>query len=98
MELHPAVDVPVDLNFVWFSPHESILMSALVVKSSSLYTSKIVLSDVSLEDAGQYTCKATIGSEAIIIGSEISVSAQRDVEIGQYSIYHGSIKIKRYLL
>ena len=86
MELHPAVDVPVDLNFVWISPHESTLMSALVMKSSSLYTSKVVLSDVSMEDAGQYTCKATIGSEAIIIGSEISVSAQRDIEIGQYSI------------
>ena len=76
------MNVPVNLNFVWISPHDSTLMSALAMKSSSLYTSKVVLSDISLEDAGQYTCKVTIGSEAIIIGSDISVSAQRDVEIG----------------
>jgi hypothetical protein len=84
VELHPAVDVPVDINFVWISPHDSILTSDLVMKSSSLYTSKVILNDVSLEDAGQYTCKVSIGSKAI--GSDVSVSAQRDVEIGQYII------------
>ena len=64
-----------DLKVLWISQHGSTLMSNLVMKSFSLYTSKVVLSDVSLEDAGQYTCKVSIGSN-------ISASAQRDVQIG----------------
>ena len=75
VELHPAVDVSVDLQVLWTSPHGPTLTSNLVMKSFSLYTSKVVLSDVSLADAGQYSCKVSIGSD-------ISASAQRDVQIG----------------
>ena len=80
VELHPAVDIPVNLNSVWISPDGSTLMSNLATKSFSLYMSKVVLSDVSLADGGQYTCKVSIGSEAIV--SDVSVSAQREVHIG----------------
>ena len=74
-ELHPAVDVPVDINIMWTSPHGSIVTSNLVMKSFSLYTSKVVPSDIGLADAGQYTCKVNIGNE-------ISASVKKDIQIG----------------
>ena len=70
-----------NLSFVWISPDDSTMrQTSNVMKSFSLYTSKVVLSDISLADAGQYTCKVSIGSEAI--GSDVSVFTQRDVQIG----------------
>lgn len=77
VELHPAVDVPVDLKVVWTTPHgSSMLASNLVMKSFSLYTSKIELNHISLADAGQYTCTVSIGNDA-------SVTVQKDIQIGQ---------------
>ena len=75
VELHPAVDIPVELKVVWTSPHGSEFPAKLVIKSFSLYTSKVVLSDVGLTDTGRYTCKVNIGNE-------ISISVQKDVQIG----------------
>ena len=76
VELHPVVDIPVDIKILWTTPQGSILASNLVMKSFSLYTSKIVLSDVNVADAGQYTC-------AVSISNDVSTSAQKDVQIGQ---------------
>ena len=70
------MDVPVDLKVMWTSPHGSMLTTNNVMKSFSLYTSKVVLGDIGLADAGLYTCKVSIGSD-------ISTSAQRDIQIGK---------------
>ena len=75
VELHHAVDIPLDLKVLWSSAHGSVFMPSLVMKSFSLYTSKVVLSDIGLADAGLYTCKVSIMNN-------ISTSAQRDVQIG----------------
>ena len=55
----------------WFriyvkSRHEIILI---------VYTSKVVLSDIGLADAGQYTCKVNIGND-------VSASVKKEVQIG----------------
>ena len=64
-----------DINIMWTSPHGSIVTSNLVMKSFSLYTSKVVLSDIGLTDAGLYTCKVNIGND-------ISASVKKDIQIG----------------
>ena len=81
VELHPTVDVSVELKVVWTSPHGSEFPSNIVIKSFSLYTSKVVLRDIGLADSGLYTCKVNIRNE-------IRSSVQKDIQIGQPFLNH----------
>lgn len=78
VELHPAVDVPLNVNTVWTSPSRLVRTSGisnLLMRSVTLYTSKVVLSNVGSADAGLYTC-------TVSIGSHIRLSAEKSIQIG----------------
>ena len=78
IELHPEVDVSVDITTVWTGPDGSTLMSAAspVMKSFTHYTSKMTLNYVEVADSGSYIC-------TVSIKDKVRASFSKEIVVGK---------------
>ena len=90
VDLSPAIDVPVTVNFQLSDPAGSPLTTTTPSASGSTYIATAMVNSFGREESGNYTCSADIISSSLFFTNSGSKSTTAHVTVGEESIdlYH----------
>ena len=83
VELSPAVDVPVTVNFQLSNPNDSLLIITDSSEYDSTYVAMAMVTSFNRDVSGNYTCSAYISSSFLFISNSRSKIALTYVTVGK---------------
>jgi hypothetical protein len=90
--LSEAVDVPVTVNAMWSGPDgfriSTAVQQVMEIRSSTNYTSTVIVSSFGRNQSGNYTCRATLSSSSLFLINSAQNSKTAYITVGEeYVLY-----------